>query len=294
MKIEEAFEIYNKYQDKSYLSKSEEDEFLNALLQIIETTKDPYFMTYYGGYFYEQKDFETAKKYYEMAADKKYPPAYMCLGYIYYYGRVGEPDYKKAFKYYKLASDCEMDEATYKLADIYKNGFGVEQNYDKFVEIIESLYDKYNHFKLDPASRVGVLTRMARIRKEEGNFEEAIKIFLYAKDIIVNERLPRCPFFGDISVLKFITQDIYAMKEFDNNNFDLFDVFYLVDKVSTVSFEYKEKQIEIQIEHDGEMNKIKCLGREYPSYEDFLSKATLDNEALVAKARVLKNFKFID
>ena len=294
MDFHEAIEIYNKYFDKSYLSQEEEKELLDAILDLIEITKDPYFMTYYGGYFYEKRDFETAKKYYEMAAEFEYAPAYMCLGYIYYYGRVGEPDYKKAFKYYKKASLAGSDEATYKLADMYKNGYGVEQSYDKFVEMIESLYDKYNHFKLAPEARVGVLTRMARIRKGQGNTEEAIKIFLYAKDIIVNERLPVNPFFGDINVVKWITQDIYSMKEFDYNNFDLIDIFYLVDKANTISFDYKDVQITIQIKHDGEVHKIEYLGREYPSYENFLGKATIDNDTFAARTRSFKNFKVIN
>ena len=32
-----------------------------------------------------------------MAADLDYIDVYECLGYIYYYGRVGDCDYKKAY-----------------------------------------------------------------------------------------------------------------------------------------------------------------------------------------------------
>ena len=291
MTIHEAIDIYNEYQDKSYLTKEEEKAFLDAILFLIEETQDPYFMTYYGGYFYEKRDFKTAKKYYEMAAKKKYPSAYLCLGYIYYYGRVGEPDYDKAFKYYKLASDCDIDEAAYKLADMYKNGYGVQQSYETYVSIIEDLYDKYNHYKLDPASRVGVLTRMARIRKQEGNNDEAIKIFTLAKNIIVDERFSVNPFFGDINVIKWITQDIYSLKEFDYNSFDLFDVFYLLDKVHEISFKCDGKEITIQIDKKEEGYKITCMGKGYASYEEFLNKATLDGEAIVAKARAFSEFK---
>ena len=293
MKLNEAADLFDKYKERSYLKKEEEQEFLSAILSLIDITHDPYFMTYYGGFFYEKKDFETAKKYYEMAAEEKYPPAYMCLGYIYYYGRVGEPDYKRAFKYYKKASDCGMDEATYKLADMYKNGYGVEQSYDSFVSIIEGLYDKYTHYTLDPNSRVGVLTRMARIRKNQGNNDEALKIFKFAKDIIVNERLPINPFFGDINVLKWITQDIYSIKEFDYNNFDLFDVFYLVDKVKMVTFEYKGEIIEINIDYQNENIKVSCMGKVYSSYEEFLNKAVIGKENISSKSRSFKNFKIV-
>ena len=84
------------------------------------------------------------------------------------------------------------------------------------------------------------------------------------------------------------------MKEFDYNNFDLIDIFYLVDKANTISFDYKDVQITIQIKHDGEAHKIEYLGREYPSYENFLGKATIDNDTFAAKTRSFKNFKVIN
>lgn len=89
---------------------------------IIRTTKDLKAMMSLGGYYYDERKFELALKYYEMAAEYKIDSAYECLGYIWYYGRTGTKDYEKAFNYYKLAKDAGNIVAAYKLADMYKNG----------------------------------------------------------------------------------------------------------------------------------------------------------------------------
>ena len=285
MTEKEAYDIFNEYKEYTYLNKEDEKKFLDAILYLIDATQDAFLMTYYGGYFYDKRKFDIAKQYYEMAAKQKYPPAYLCLGYIYYYGRVGKPNYNLAFKYYKKASDCGMDEAAYKLADMYKNGYGVAQDYDAYVSIIEYLYDKYKHYKLEKESRVGVLTRLARIRKDQGNFEEAINLFLLAKNIVIDERLIYGAFFGDINIIKWINEDLYAIKDFNYDKLDIFDIFYLKDKASAISFVYKGKRREVKIIKDGDNYKIVYQGEEYPSCEEFLTKATINGEALASQTR---------
>lgn len=78
----------------------EEDDFryTEALSFIIESTKDPRVMMELGGWYYENRHFDLALKYYEMAAEYNNTEAYVCLGYIWYYGRTGEKDFEKAFK----------------------------------------------------------------------------------------------------------------------------------------------------------------------------------------------------
>ena len=50
------------------------------------------------------------------------------MGYIYYYGRIGEKDYEKAFKYFvKGALDGHLC-SLYKTGDFYKNGYFVEKD----------------------------------------------------------------------------------------------------------------------------------------------------------------------
>ena len=100
MTTKEAREIVYFFDEMS--NPSEDDVFLftEAMDFLIEKEKDPRDMMYLGGYYYEQKKFDLALKYYEMAASFDYDPAYECLGYVWYYGRTGERDFKKAFEYF--------------------------------------------------------------------------------------------------------------------------------------------------------------------------------------------------
>ena len=104
MTIREAKDIVEKHELKSVLSPDEEFMLTEAFNYIIEETKDPRYMVRLVGYYYEQKNFDPALKYYEMAdsyGDKWAPEG---LGYIWCYGRTGEKDYEKAFNYYSKAA----------------------------------------------------------------------------------------------------------------------------------------------------------------------------------------------
>ncbi|MBQ2582417.1 MAG: sel1 repeat family protein, partial [Erysipelotrichaceae bacterium] len=48
-----------------------------------------------------------------------------------------EKDYDKAFHYYTKAMNNGLLKSRIKVADMYKNGYGVEQDMDKYVELIE-------------------------------------------------------------------------------------------------------------------------------------------------------------
>ena len=89
---------------------SEEAFFLytEAMDYLIQTIKDPKDMVSLGGHFYEKREFDLALKYYEMAAEYQYEPAYECLGYIWYYGRTGIRDYEKAFHYYRKRAESPL------------------------------------------------------------------------------------------------------------------------------------------------------------------------------------------
>ena len=78
---------------------TEEDRFLytEALEFLIRETKDDNYMVELGAFYYEQRRFDLALKYYELAAESDNLYAICDLGYIWYYGRTGERDYEKAF-----------------------------------------------------------------------------------------------------------------------------------------------------------------------------------------------------
>ena len=100
MEIYEARQIAREYLFKSSITEDEEFMMIEALEYLIAETKDPDYMADLGGYYYEQKDYDLALKYYEMAYSYGHSWAPEELGYIWYYGRTGQHDYEKAFKYY--------------------------------------------------------------------------------------------------------------------------------------------------------------------------------------------------
>ena len=135
--IESAKQILDDYYDLVHPKYEDDIAFMDALEFLIKETNETEYMVELGGWYYEQKQFDLAEEYYLMAAKQGNVDAYECLGYIYYYGRVGQPDYEKAFHYYKLASDLGDVIAAYKLADMYKNGYYVSKDYTKYVQIIK-------------------------------------------------------------------------------------------------------------------------------------------------------------
>ena len=84
---------------------TEDDRFLlvEALEYLIRETKDPQYIMMLGGIYYEERKFDLALKYYEMAAEYNDLNAIIGLGYIWYYVRTGEKNYEKAFYYYDRA-----------------------------------------------------------------------------------------------------------------------------------------------------------------------------------------------
>ncbi len=96
MTVKEARRIVREFDRSKKPSEDEIFMFTEAMDFLIKELNDPADMLYLGGYYYEQKRFDLALKYYEMSASFDYAPAYDCLGYIWYYGRTGQRDYEKA------------------------------------------------------------------------------------------------------------------------------------------------------------------------------------------------------
>lgn len=279
MTITEAMRIKDEFYEKS--NPSEDDVFLftEAMQFLIEETKDPNHMMHLGGYYYGIRQFDLALKYYELAAEYKLTEAYECLGYIWYYGRTGEKNYEKAFKYFSKAKDAGDLIAAYKVADMYKNGYYVERDYEKYKAIIEELYPKVRraNYLGDPLPEV--FTRLARIRAEEGKPEEAVTLYLQAKDFLA-QRISYNDFFGDLNIMKWLIDDLYELTSFDKENFDFYDLYYLLKSPCKVSFEFDDKPYEVAaLEEDGN-TVIQFNGKWYRTRDDFFQKATLEDDKL--------------
>ncbi len=75
------------------------------------------------------QDYRRAKELYALADSKGLVQGMINLGYIYEYGRVGEPDYPKAYaQYAKAVAIANHPEALYKLGDMYARGQAVEKD----------------------------------------------------------------------------------------------------------------------------------------------------------------------
>ena len=230
MTVSEARHIVRMFDEN--MVPAEEDVFLytEALGFLIEEEHDPKDMLALGGYYYEKRDFDLALKYYEMAAQYDYDPAYECLGYIWYYGRTGSKDYEKAFYYFsRLMAKGDIN-ASYKIADMYKDGYYVDKDQAKYEMIIESLYPKVKDLKNVFAPLPEIYTRLAAICKNRGRIEEAVDLYLEAKDFLA-QRISYNAFFGNLSIMKWLIDDLYQLIEFDTSYFDFYDMFYLLHRL---------------------------------------------------------------
>lgn len=292
MTIAEAKRIEREFYRKPKPTEDDIFLFTEAMDYIIETTKDPQAMMSLGGYFYDNRKFELAQKYYEMAAEYKFNAAYECLGYIWYYGRTGTRDYGKAFHYFELAKEGGNIVAAYKLADMYKNGYHVEKNYEKYCEIIEELYPKIKDANdlFDPLPEI--FTRLARIRAEQGRKDEAVDLYYTAKDFLA-QRISYNAFFGNLNIMMWMIDDLYKLIEFDSDNFDFYDLYHLAKAPVKVRFFFEEKeQIWEVVNEDGEL-VIHFNDKWYRTREDFFAKACIGNEPLTYIYDALYGFEVI-
>ena len=261
---------------------SDEQTFLytEAMKYIIETEKDPDVMLSLGGYYYGKKRFDLALRYYEMAAAYDLEDAYQCLGYIWYYGRTGHVDYKKAYEYFKRGYDKGNIESSYKIADMYKNGYYVEKDPAKYKEIIEDLYEQVKDDTVAWSHASDIFVRLASIRKEEGRKEDALELYLRAKDLLCLQ-MSWNYFFGQMNVMKNIVRSIHELAGFDDTDFDCFDLIEVFEQPMKVIFRYNHKRYEVESVKDEEGCSVRFANKWYRSAEDFLERAEIDNKRIV-------------
>ena len=249
-----------------------ESGYIDALEYLIKETDDSLYMMKLGGWYYENRYFELAEKYYLMAAKKDDINAYSCLGYIYYYGRLGKKDYQKAYECFKKASDMGDIISGYKLADMYHRGYYVKKDEQKYKEIIMSLYKEIRFESNLFAPVPEIFSRLGRIYLSEGKQNDGIELLLQAEDFL-GQRLWESTFFGDLSIMKYLIKDIYEVIELDRSHLDIFDLYYILTKESAVLITYHYEDFYIRSYQDGsiEMNDVF-----YEDVDDFFSRAKLD------------------
>lgn len=91
-----------------------------------------------------------------------------------------------------------------------------------------------------------VFTRLARIRKEEGRPEDAADLYLKAKDFLA-QRISYNAFFGNLNIMKWLIDDLYEIIEFDPEYIDFYDLYYVLNRSTKVSFFYEDLPLECGI-----------------------------------------------
>ena len=291
MTIPEAKKICDEFGRMTDPSGEEAALFIEAAEFLIAETKDPRVMMSLGGWYYERKEFDRALKYYELAAEQDYEPAFEGLGYIWYYGRTGACDYGKAFYYYEKGAKRGNPVCAYKIADMYLNGYCVEKDEAKYREIIEGLYDArptIEDMRYYPLPEI--FTRLARIRMEDGRLQEAEGLLLEAKEDLAN-RIVYDPFFGNFSIMKRLEKDLFEVRDGMIPDIDLFDLFVMLAEPAKIRFfcqTFRSSEDGLDLVFDEHAYTVESLDEDggivirfddgktehrYPSVDDFFEKA---------------------
>jgi len=294
MTVVEAQQIVRDYFRKQNCNPSEEEFFMftEAMDFLIQETKDPAYMVDLGAVYYENRQFDLALKYYEMAAEYGEIHAISNLGYIWYYGRTGEKNYEKAFYYFNKASEMGDIIAAYKVADMYKNGYYVEKDETKYKELIEELYPKVKEAQFLSEPLPEIFTRLARIRTDEGRTDEALELYDVARDFQA-QRLRMNPFFGDLNIMKWMIRDIYKLRPFDKDYMDLYDLYYLLQSPSKITFMVWGRKFAVEAVQEEDGIAIKFDHNWYRTVDDFFQKAEIEDELLTTIYDELYDFEVI-
>ena len=292
MTITEAKKIINDYAYKSVITADEEFMLLEALEFMIKKTGDTKWMTELGGYHYEKRNFDLALKYYELADESGDSWASEGLGYIWYYGRTGVKDYEKAFQYFSKAAANGRLQSKIKVADMYKNGYGVPKDLEKYRETIEEAYKQVEGsvYLGDPLPEV--YTRLAKIRVEQGDIDTAINLYKDAKYFLA-DRLAFNQFFGDLTIMKWLEEDLYKLIDFDRTDFDLYDLYVLLKDPVKVSFCLDESEYLVESVKDENGISIKFGDQWFRTIDDFFAKAVIDGEKLPVYFYEFDNYKVV-
>lgn len=290
--VSEALKIVEDFENSTATDSGNAFLYVEALKYLMDETGEAQYTSRLGGYYYEQRRFDLALKYYEAAAQKGDLHATDALGYIWYYGRTGETDYEKAFEYYSRAAEMGSLTSAVKIADMYKNGCFVEKNYDEYKRRIMELYPKVRRAKYLDEPLPEVYTRLAGIYIKDGSSDKARKFLADARSFL-EQRMMNNPFFGTLNQLNRLIGDYYAITEFESDSFELYDLFHVLKKPAKVRFWYDGKAHEVE-SADGETEPEVCFdGKWYCTCRDFLAKAKINGQRITALCYDLYGFEVI-
>lgn len=292
MNEEKAKRIIDEYDRNELHDEDERISFIHALEYLIETTNDANYMMRLGDYYYGHYQFEKALSYYKQASLLHHPAANISLGYIYYYGRCTHINYQKAYAYFSSSMEEGNLIASMQIADMYHYGQYVEKNEEIYKGMIKALFVKVKDSKdiNDPLPEIFI--RLARIYKEEGNIKGALRLYYYAIDFL-SYRLCYDGFFGNLAIMKELITDLYSLIDFNEEDFKLFDLYYLLQSPCIVHFVFLDELYEIEVQKKNDQLRIEFNDQCFDSIDEFFEKAVINHQRLVMVNRYLDQFEIL-
>lgn len=123
--------LYAKYYIALKEDEIDADDFKEAIKPAAEDFQSIDAMMFLGHDAYNHRDYENAKKYFELAAEIGYPVANNNLAALYMEGEGVEKDYAKAHEYALKAAEKGVGSAMDILANLYEHGRGVKKDLKK-------------------------------------------------------------------------------------------------------------------------------------------------------------------
>ena len=91
-----------------------------------------------------------------------------------------------------------------------------------------------------------IFTRLAAIRTEEGDTEDALRLYDTAREFLA-QRIRWNPFFGNLTIMKGMIRDIYKLRTFEPEHIRFYDLYYILRKPALVRFTYYNEEAEPEI-----------------------------------------------
>lgn len=281
---ETAYKIWNNYYKKQQHEEQDDEDIMEALI-FLSDNGDYDATASLGGFYYGMKRFDLAEKYYLIAASNGIVGAMSGLGYIYYYGRVGEPDYKKAFEYYKMASEMGSITDIIKLSDMYKNGYYVQKDLEKSYELLIDAYDRMKQDKDKIFWHLPeIASRLATIKINIGEYEEAIDYLYSARDVLMSRIAYTDAFWGDLTIMEIIESNLFKYDPDIKYDSCIYNLFELLKTEGKYRFICGKDIYTVISEKDDDGIGIKFENTWYKSAKDFFSKARIKNKRITIEA----------
>ena len=230
--------------------------YRQALEYLIEKTGDAEYIFLLGNFFYEQREFETAYKYITEATEK---------------GSLN---------------------AAVLLADMYRNGYYVRKDCSRYRTMIPRLYRRVKNGDPLNTPLAEVFLRYAEICAERGEFIRALGLMQSARSAL-EQRMRNAPIFGTLNQIHHMIDELYSMTDFDSKNFELYDLFYILERNVSIQFIYNGKYHTVETLPGRIGGSVIYDGIKYGSADEFLFSATADGKKLTAVYDELYGFEII-